>query len=339
MLITGGNGLGKTSLLEAIVYLLANYRVHRPPTGEDLEPAQLAHKGRGYWRLRSRGHDDAGQPIEAAVGWSNDPNEDPGARDDPWWKRVQADLSRASDPIPPDLLASTMSFFQEEARSVLDDAARSRSIVSWFRARSPAVIGLEAAVADELVKQRRARDTNEGERKGLREAPAELASLGVRLRALVVAQIDQLRAAAALDEASGTAVRKLLADAFPEESARDIEAVGVLGQLLGDLAGVESGAPTRGTRGVWGLRRAVRALRRLAPGGDVDTRALQAELDRIDRRLRAFDPEAAAALLAEARAAAEEDPPLHRVIASLSANLARWKRLSEDVVCAGRGRR
>lgn len=150
VLLVGANGLGKTSLLEALVLILDGYRVHRPPTGDpgggDHDRlGDLVHRDRDAFRMKVRAQDGTTQTLHCGKdnvalrhGRDGDaPQVDPGS----YWDHVRARTAQDGT-VPTGLLASATSFFQEDIRQILDDLARAQTLREWFRPLHPAARGL-----------------------------------------------------------------------------------------------------------------------------------------------------------------------------------------------------
>lgn len=146
VLLVGANGLGKTSLLEALVLFLDGHRVHRPPTGDPNggdgdRLGDLVHRERDAFQIEVRTEGGSAQMLQCDIrhvalrhGRHGDtPEVDPGS----YWTHVLA-RTAVDGRVPTGLLAAATSFFQEDIRQILDDLARAQTLSEWFRPLHPA---------------------------------------------------------------------------------------------------------------------------------------------------------------------------------------------------------
>lgn len=215
VLITGANGYGKSSLLEAILLALTGHRQHQPPTGVTSGWGDLCHRGvDGRSALAWRVALSLGDGRSASVGWtSNEADGDEAQRD----RRGQLEdqsLNQAHR-LPSALHAGALSYFQEGPRDGLDlamGAANSSDrkdhrplLYRWFVESSAEVNGayeallarsiqVEGQLRDGIAK--RQRRPAEGFGKAIKDARAALALPDADIASDLAATLEVLNAAA-----------------------------------------------------------------------------------------------------------------------------------------------
>jgi hypothetical protein len=131
VLVTGANGFGKSSLLEAILIGLTGQRQHNPPSGLPSGFGDLIHRGEGgvaanEWRVALE--------LDSArveVFWPPQrASSSAGAAED-FMKLGGAPLTDERS-LPPHLVARAISFFQEAPRDNLDLGAQRSTLYEWY---------------------------------------------------------------------------------------------------------------------------------------------------------------------------------------------------------------
>lgn len=168
VLVTGANGHGKSSLIEALVLLLSGHRIHRPASGTGVDWSQLAHNDATRWRLAFEGQTLDQGTITGALTWNN-PG-DPVQGDDDPWARARASFVD----VKPELLAAGLAFVQEEVRSHLDDGQRSQTLSEWFQPLSKHLNDLRERLPVEIEQAKQREHFAKQERQNFDEVPAGL---------------------------------------------------------------------------------------------------------------------------------------------------------------------
>ena len=212
VLITGANGLGKSSLLEAIVQLVTGYRVHPPHPGEAAGgPGELAHQGAERWQLAFEGVLDDATKASATLEWKRDG--DPPTPDGNWQVILRQRLS-GEDDAPRRTFARAMSFFQDDPSFNLRTDKSDDVLDAWFSPLTPALEALRDKLRREVERLRSAEETARSRYASL-SAPPEgydeaIAGLAKALRKHVAA-VFPARAARAvphLDALRGALIRE-----------------------------------------------------------------------------------------------------------------------------------
>jgi hypothetical protein len=174
VLITGANGYGKSSLLEAVLLGLTGHREHRAPTKLPEGPADLCHRGPDGpapgWSVALSVDIASGAPERHGVAWtsaSTAASSDPGAPD-PGLTGGSL-LARFGEKVPPELTAGALSYFQESPRSGLDVGAHRSTLYRWFIETSAEVERVIEALSGRLeaVKAQQADATNKRNHAGI----------------------------------------------------------------------------------------------------------------------------------------------------------------------------
>ncbi|MBN1607875.1 MAG: AAA family ATPase [Polyangiaceae bacterium] len=163
ILLSGANGVGKTSLLEAIALMLTNHALR---LYSSLEVSQswdeLVHgKGSNDDNGRSEGFDISFDYKARRTGQADATAEScvirygrggEKARFDEYWNHVRQSTAEADGGVPEDLLAAASCFFHERVPLILDELSgeRRRTLVSWVRPLDPAL----AALREETDRQK-----------------------------------------------------------------------------------------------------------------------------------------------------------------------------------------
>lgn len=155
VLLSGANGLGKSSLLEALAQLLCEERVNQGPSGIKPTWGELVHRPpeggseaitarRAH--LKMTGTTASGHAVDATCSFGGGATTDtaPDFRGS-WHELLLPRMSRDGH-VPSDMLLSTCAFFQDQLRRLLDDAARSVTLLEWFFPTLPVVADLIVAL-------------------------------------------------------------------------------------------------------------------------------------------------------------------------------------------------
>jgi energy-coupling factor transporter ATP-binding protein EcfA2 len=150
VLLTGANGCGKTSLLEA-VNLLVNghcFDLRGRSGSQEQRLENLIHRGRKGFSVGAVARESG---TRLAVRF------DLGAkalvRDDPYWLEIVNGAGK--NPPPPDLLASATTYFQDRIDSILRDLDRSTTLRDWLVPLPPEVEVLRRRVEERALELQR----------------------------------------------------------------------------------------------------------------------------------------------------------------------------------------
>lgn len=145
VLLAGSNGLGKSSLMEALTLMLALERVHRPPTGDQADPQQRD--------LGSR--DPSGQYCDWTVSGDVQTKSvrttlqsTPGRHDPAYEAYVRSRMRLPNGSIPTKLVATCTYITAEDTRRTLDDGAlQDQSVLRYIAAAETLLAEVAQGVA------------------------------------------------------------------------------------------------------------------------------------------------------------------------------------------------